>query len=86
MLHSGIADLSVVVTGWRAYLEDNEAFWTPERTNPMNEMTTPTYDLIEIERQARVMRAQMMSSGVRKALAWLRKPRRTAAKGQAHPA
>ncbi len=52
----------------------------------MNEMTTPTYDLIEIERQARVMRAQMMSSGVRKALAWLRKPRRTAAKGQAHPA
>lgn len=41
------------------------------------DMTTDTvrYDLVEIDARARQMRADMISAGLRRAVAWLRAPR-----------
>jgi hypothetical protein len=41
----------------------------------MTKITVQNYRLAEIELEARRMRAEMLANGVRRAVAWFRKPR-----------
>lgn len=43
----------------------------------MTTISTPSYDLVEIEARARQMRADMITTMLRTAFAWARKPRAT---------